>query len=164
MTSRVRKAVFPVAGLGTRFLPATKAMAKEMLTVVDRPLIQYAVEEARDAGIEEFIFVTGRGKAALEDHFDRAYELEDTLKQRNKEAELKGLAAWQPPLPRSTRAHTGPTRCWLPVVASTRSKESGPGGRAGPPRSRATGSAAGRPTPGASWSARPRRYAAMSRG
>jgi UTP--glucose-1-phosphate uridylyltransferase len=96
MTSRVRKAVFPVAGLGTRFLPATKAMPKEMLTVVDRPLIQYAVDEAREAGIEEFIFVTGRGKAALEDHFDHAYELEDTLKQRNKEAELKDLAAWQP--------------------------------------------------------------------
>jgi UTP--glucose-1-phosphate uridylyltransferase len=96
MTSRVRKAVFPVAGLGTRFLPATKAMPKEMLTVVDRPLIQYAVDEAREAGIEEFIFVTGRGKAALEDHFDHAYELEDTLKQRKKEAELTGLAAWQP--------------------------------------------------------------------
>ena len=96
MTSRVRKAVFPVAGLGTRFLPATKAMPKEMLTVVDRPLIQYAVDEAREAGIEEFIFVTGRGKAALEDHFDLAYELEDTLKQRNKDAELKTLAAWQP--------------------------------------------------------------------
>jgi UTP--glucose-1-phosphate uridylyltransferase len=96
MTTRVRKAVFPVAGLGTRFLPATKAMPKEMLTVVDRPLIQYAVDEAREAGIEEFIFVTGRGKAALEDHFDHAYELEDTLKQRNKEAELKGLASWQP--------------------------------------------------------------------
>jgi UTP--glucose-1-phosphate uridylyltransferase len=96
MTTRVRKAVFPVAGLGTRFLPATKAMPKEMLTVVDRPLIQYAVDEAREAGIEEFIFVTGRGKAALEDHFDHAYELEDTLKQRNKEAELEGLASWQP--------------------------------------------------------------------
>src|SRR6476660_5908589 len=96
MTSRVRKAVFPVAGLGTRFLPATKAMPTEMLTVVDRPLIQYAVDEAREAGVEEFIFVTGRGKAALEDHFDHAYELEDTLKQRNKDAELKGLAAWQP--------------------------------------------------------------------
>ncbi|HWE75438.1 MAG TPA: UTP--glucose-1-phosphate uridylyltransferase GalU [Stellaceae bacterium] len=96
MTTRGRKAVFPVAGLGTRFLPATKAMPKEMLTVVDRPLIQYAVDEAREAGIEEFIFVTGRGKAALEDHFDHAYELEDTLKLRNKEAELKGLASWQP--------------------------------------------------------------------
>ena len=96
MTARVRKAVFPVAGLGTRFLPATKAMPKEMLPVVDQPLIQYAVEEAREAGIEEFIFVTGRGKAAIEDHFDHSYELEDTLKQRNKDAELKGLAAWQP--------------------------------------------------------------------
>ena len=96
MSSRIRKAVFPVAGLGTRFLPATKAMPKEMLPVVDRPLIQYAVEEARAAGIEQFIFVTGRGKSALEDHFDHAYELEDTLKQRNKEAELKGLDSWLP--------------------------------------------------------------------
>ena len=71
----VRKAVFPVAGLGTRFLPATKAFAKEMLPVVDRPLIQYAVDEAREAGIEQMIFVTGRGKSALEDYFDIAYEL-----------------------------------------------------------------------------------------
>ena len=75
----VRKAVFPVAGLGTRFLPATKAIPKEMLTVVDRPLIQYAVEEAREAGIEQMIFVTGRGKGALEDHFDIAYELEAVM-------------------------------------------------------------------------------------
>ena len=80
----VRKAVFPVAGLGTRFLPATKAIPKEMLTVVDRPLIQYAVEEAREAGIEQMIFVTGRGKGALEDHFDIAYELEATLRERGK--------------------------------------------------------------------------------
>ena len=80
----VRKAVFPVAGLGTRFLPATKAIPKEMLTVVDRPLIQYAVEEAREAGIEQMIFVTGRGKDALEDHFDIAYELEATMKARGK--------------------------------------------------------------------------------
>ena len=80
----LRKAVFPVAGLGTRFLPATKAIPKEMLTVVDRPLIQYAVEEAREAGIEQMIFVTGRGKGALEDHFDIAYELEATMKARNK--------------------------------------------------------------------------------
>ena len=80
----VRKAVFPVAGLGTRFLPATKAIPKEMLTVVDRPLIQYAVEEAREAGIEQFIFVTGRGKSALEDHFDIAYELEATMSGRGK--------------------------------------------------------------------------------
>ena len=81
---RVRKAVFPVAGLGTRFLPATKAMPKEMLTVVDKPLIQYAVEEALEAGIEQIIFVTGRGKGAIEDHFDISYELEDTLRARGK--------------------------------------------------------------------------------
>ena len=80
----VRKAVFPVAGLGTRFLPATKAMPKEMLTVVDRPLIQYAVEEALEAGIEQIIFVTGRGKGALEDHFDVSYELEATMRARGK--------------------------------------------------------------------------------
>ncbi len=80
----VRKAVFPVAGLGTRFLPATKAMPKEMLTVVDKPLIQYAVEEALEAGIEQIIFVTGRGKGALEDHFDISYELEDTMRARGK--------------------------------------------------------------------------------
>ena len=80
----VRKAVFPVAGLGTRFLPATKAIPKEMLTIVDRPLIQYAVEEAREAGIEQMIFVTGRGKGALEDHFDIAYELEATMTARGK--------------------------------------------------------------------------------
>ncbi len=89
MGQRVRKAVLPVAGLGTRFLPATKAMPKEMLTVVDRPLIQYAVEECLAAGIEEFIFVTGRNKSALEDHFDAAYELEATLEQRRKGPELK---------------------------------------------------------------------------
>jgi UTP--glucose-1-phosphate uridylyltransferase len=81
---KVRKAVFPVAGLGTRFLPATKAIPKEMLTVVDRPLIQYAVEEALEAGIEQMIFVTGRGKTALEDHFDIAYELEATMRARGK--------------------------------------------------------------------------------
>lgn len=81
---RVKKAVFPVAGLGTRFIPATKAMAKEMLTVVDKPIIQYAVEEAFAAGIEQIIFVTGRGKKALEDHFDRSYELETMLKTKGK--------------------------------------------------------------------------------
>ncbi|HEX8262055.1 MAG TPA: UTP--glucose-1-phosphate uridylyltransferase [Allosphingosinicella sp.] len=81
---KVRKAVFPVAGLGTRFLPATKAVPKEMLTVVDRPLIQYSVEEALEAGIEQMIFVTGRGKTALEDHFDIAYELEATMRARGK--------------------------------------------------------------------------------
>jgi UTP--glucose-1-phosphate uridylyltransferase len=94
MAQGVRKAVLPVAGLGTRFLPATKAMAKEMLTVVDRPLIQYAVEECLAAGIEEFVFVTGRNKGAIEDHFDSAYELEATLEQRgNKAAELKQTLA-----------------------------------------------------------------------
>jgi UTP--glucose-1-phosphate uridylyltransferase len=81
---KIRKAVFPVGGLGTRFLPATKAMPKEMLTVVDRPLIQYAVDEAREAGIEQMIFVTGRGKSAIEDHFDISYELETTMKDRGK--------------------------------------------------------------------------------
>src|SRR5262245_56997425 len=77
---RLRKAIFPVAGLGARFLPATKAIPKEMLPIVDKPLIQYAVEEARAAGIEEFIFVSGRGKTALEDHFDFSTELNDTLR------------------------------------------------------------------------------------
>ena len=88
----LRKAVFPVAGLGTRFLPATKAMPKEMLTVVDKPLIQYAVEEALEAGIEQIIFVTGRGKAALEDHFDVSYELEATMRARGKSlAAIEGI-------------------------------------------------------------------------
>jgi UTP--glucose-1-phosphate uridylyltransferase len=81
----IRKAVFPVAGLGTRFLPATKAIPKEMLPIVDRPLIQYAVDEAREAGIEQMIFVTGRGKSAIEDHFDVAYELERTMADRGKD-------------------------------------------------------------------------------
>ncbi|MFP6773277.1 MAG: UTP--glucose-1-phosphate uridylyltransferase GalU [Alphaproteobacteria bacterium] len=90
---RVRKAVFPVGGLGTRFLPATKALPKEMLPIVDKPLIQYAVEEAAAAGVEEFIFVTGRGKAAIEDHFDHSYELEDLLSSRDKTAELEALRA-----------------------------------------------------------------------
>ena len=86
---KVTKAVFPVAGLGTRFLPATKAMPKEMLPVVDKPLIQYAVEEALNAGIEDIIFVTGKGKQAIEDHFDHSCELEQTLIARQKEALLK---------------------------------------------------------------------------
>src|SRR5262245_4395635 len=94
--TRVRKAVFPVGGLGTRFLPATKAMPKEMLPVVDKPLIQYALEEAQAAGIEEFIFVTGRGKGPIEDHFDRSFELEQTLKDRGKIAELEELLRWVP--------------------------------------------------------------------
>ena len=93
---KVRKAVFPVAGLGTRFLPATKALPKEMLPVVDMPLIQYAVEEALDSGIEQIIFVTGRGKAALENHFDRSVELENILKSKNKSDTLKVIEAIVP--------------------------------------------------------------------
>ena len=87
MTSRkpIKKAVFPVAGLGTRFLPATKAIPKEMLPIVDRPLIQYAVDEAREAGIEQIVFVTGRGKTTIVDHFDVAYELETTMGERGKD-------------------------------------------------------------------------------
>ncbi len=88
---KVKKAVFPVAGLGTRFIPATKAMAKEMLTVVDKPIIQYAVEEAFQAGIEQIIFVTGRGKKALEDHFDRSYEIEHVLESKGKTELLKQI-------------------------------------------------------------------------
>jgi UTP--glucose-1-phosphate uridylyltransferase len=88
---RIRKAIFPVAGLGTRFLPATKAMPKEMLPVVDRPLIQHVVDEARQAGIEHCIFVTGRNKSVIEDHFDRQFELELTLMERGKKADLKLL-------------------------------------------------------------------------
>src|ERR1700743_2114557 len=87
----VRKAVFPVAGMETRFLPATKAVPKELLPVVDKPVIQYAVEEAREAGIEQFVFVTGRGKHVIEDHFDHAYELESLLEARDKTAELNSL-------------------------------------------------------------------------
>jgi len=87
----LRKAVFPVAGLGTRFLPATKAIPKEMLTIVDRPALQYVVDEAREAGIEHFVFVTGRNKSIIEDHFDIAYELEVTLTQRGKKPELEQL-------------------------------------------------------------------------
>ena len=88
----IRKAIFPVAGLGTRFLPATKAMPKEMLTVVDRPIIQHVVDEAREAGIEHFIFVTGRNKGVIEDHFDRQFELEFTLDERGKQADLELLS------------------------------------------------------------------------
>jgi UTP--glucose-1-phosphate uridylyltransferase len=90
---RVRMAVFPVAGLGTRFLPATKAVPKEMLTVVDRPVVQHVVDEARAAGIEHFVFVTGRNKGVIEDHFDNAYELERTLAERGKKPELDALLA-----------------------------------------------------------------------
>ncbi len=88
MAQTIKKAIFPVAGLGTRFLPATKAMPKEMLTVVDRPLIQIVVDEAREAGIEHLIFVTGRNKGIIEDHFDKQYELESTLRKRGKSAQL----------------------------------------------------------------------------
>ena len=91
MSNRIRKAVLPVAGLGTRFLPATKAMPKEMLTVVDRPVIQHVVDEARAGGIEHFIFVTGRNKGVIEDHFDSQFELERTLAERGKTAELAAL-------------------------------------------------------------------------
>ncbi len=96
MPQPIRKAVFPVGGLGTRFLPASKAMPKEMLTVVDKPLIHYAVEEARAAGIEEFIFVTGRGKSAIEDHFDLSYELHDALVARGKAEEAEALRSSMP--------------------------------------------------------------------
>ena len=89
----IRKAVFPVAGLGTRFLPATKSVPKEMLTVVDRPVLQHVVDEAREAGIEHFVFVTGRGKAVIEDHFDMAFELEATLQARGKHKEYEALMA-----------------------------------------------------------------------
>ena len=91
MTRPIKKAIFPVAGLGTRFLPATKAMPKEMLTVVDRPLIQIVVDEARDAGIEHLIFVTGRNKSVIEDHFDKQYELESTLRKRGRSESLSVL-------------------------------------------------------------------------
>ncbi|MDP8995560.1 MAG: UTP--glucose-1-phosphate uridylyltransferase, partial [Pseudomonadota bacterium] len=88
MPNPIKTAVFPVAGLGTRFLPATKAMPKEMLTVVDKPLIQHVVDEAREAGVEHLVFVTGRSKGVIEDHFDKQYELESTLRKRGKSVEL----------------------------------------------------------------------------
>jgi len=96
MPRRIRTAVFPVGGLGTRFLPATKSMPKEMLPVVDKPLIQYAVEEAQAAGIEEFVFVTGRGKTAIEDHFDDSYELNITLRERGRDDLLDAIRTWLP--------------------------------------------------------------------
>src|SRR6201994_95367 len=96
MAQRVRKAVLPVAGLGTRFLPATKAVPKEMMTVVDKPVIQYVVDEAIEAGIEHFVFVTGRNKSVIEDYFDIQYELEATLKARNKKVELSLLESILP--------------------------------------------------------------------
>ncbi|MCI0468079.1 MAG: UTP--glucose-1-phosphate uridylyltransferase GalU [Beijerinckiaceae bacterium] len=96
MKKRIRKAVFPVAGLGTRFLPATKSIPKEMLTIVDRPVLQHVVEEAREAGIEHFIFVTGRNKSVIEDHFDIAFELEETLQKRGKLKEWQALSSELP--------------------------------------------------------------------
>ena len=93
MRKPIRKAVLPVAGLGTRFLPATKAVPKEMLTVVDRPILQHVVDEAREAGVEKFIFVTGRNKGVIEDHFDIAYELDDTLRRRGKHEAIAALQA-----------------------------------------------------------------------
>ena len=94
--AKIRKVIFPVGGLGTRFLPATKSMPKEMLPVVDKPLIHYAFEEARAAGIEQFIFVTGRNKHAIEDHFDHVYELQTRLGVKNKHEELKQTSDWLP--------------------------------------------------------------------
>ena len=96
MAQKICKAVFPVGGLGTRFLPATKALPKEMLPIVDKPLIQYAVEEAAAAGIEEFVFVTGRGKQAIEDHFDISYELDQTLSARGRDDLVGSLRSWMP--------------------------------------------------------------------
>ncbi len=96
MSKSIRKAVLPVAGLGTRFLPATKAMPKEMLTVVDRPVVQHVVDEAWEGGIEHIVFVTGRNKSAIEDHFDKSFELEQTLLERNKLDALKELKKYQP--------------------------------------------------------------------
>lgn len=96
MPQKIRKAVFPVAGLGTRFLPATKAVPKELLTVVDAPVLQHAVDEAKEAGIEHFVFVTGRNKQAIEDHFDYAYELEDTLERRKKTPQAELLKKQRP--------------------------------------------------------------------
>src|SRR4029453_6772147 len=117
----IRKAVFPVAGLGTRFLPATKAMPKEMLPVVDRPLIQHVVDEAREAGIEHFIFVTGRNKSVIEDHFDRQFELEHVLAERGKTAELAVLNS---DLPGPGTTHTPPparpARAWPRRVVRAR--------------------------------------------
>ncbi len=93
---KIRTAIFPVGGLGTRFLPVTKSMPKEMLPIANKPIIQYAYEEARDAGIEKFIFVTGRNKNAINNHFDHAYELESKLDEKNKESELRQVMGWLP--------------------------------------------------------------------
>ena len=117
---QVRKAIFPVGGLGTRFLPATKALPKEMLTVVDKPLIQYAVEEAADAGIEEFIFVTGRNKSAIEDHFDHSVELEATLAAKGKKQALDMVQQMMRNRLRIICC-TMSSACFLPLAASVAS-------------------------------------------
>ena len=128
MRQRVRKAVFPVAGLGTRTLPATKAMPKEMLTVVDKPLIHYAIEEAKAAGIEQFYFVTGRAKNAIEDHFDVAFELEATLRERGRSELLDELNSWLPgaratsPSPGSSARWGSATRSGAPAIWSATSR------------------------------------------
>jgi UTP--glucose-1-phosphate uridylyltransferase len=96
-TQPIRKAVFPVGGMGTRFLPATKSMPKEMLPVVDKPIVHYAFEEAQAAGIEEFIFVTGRNKSTIDNHFDHSYELEEILQHKGKKKELERVCGWLPP-------------------------------------------------------------------
>jgi UTP--glucose-1-phosphate uridylyltransferase len=96
MTPRIRTAVFPVAGMGTRFLPATKAIPKEMLPVVDKPLIQYALEEAMAAGVDHFVFVTGRSKSAIEDHFDLAIEVENKLRESGKDGQIDVVNGWMP--------------------------------------------------------------------
>ena len=126
MVRPIKTAVFPVAGLGTRFLPATKAMPKEMLTVVDRPVIQLAVDEAREAGIEHFVFVTGRNKGVIEDHFDKQYELESTLAERGKSAELDMLEQDLPPparpaSPASRNRWGSATPCGAPAISSATS-------------------------------------------
>ncbi len=120
---RIRKAVFPVAGFGTRVLPATKSIPKEMLTLVDQPVLQVVVDEAREAGIEHFIFVTGRNKQVIEDHFDMAYELEDTLQKRGKLEPLNELRAQRPPpapppSPASRRRSASATPSGAPATSS----------------------------------------------
>ena len=155
----IRKAVFPVAGLGTRMLPATKAIPKEMLPVVDKPIIQYAFEEARAAGIEHFIFVTGRGKSVIEDHFDHAYELDDALVKKDKHAELEAVSAWVPAAgraqlhPPAGAAGARPCRLVRARAGRQRAVRRGPGRR---PRGRATSPACAR------WSRRTPRPAATS--
>ncbi len=119
----IRKAVFPVAGLGTRFLPATKAMPKEMLPVVDRPLIQHVVDEAREAGIEHFIFVTGRNKGVIEDHFDRQFELEMTLLERARSTELAILSE-DLPEPGTTASPASRSRSGLAMRCGARANSS----------------------------------------